>query len=72
MNFQIAHDKLSRSGFQIGNGVVEAKEERIIKSYPMWVNKASEYLVLDNIKDFKNLYQDFLILINGQIIFQHL
>lgn len=31
MNFQIAPDKLSRSGFQIGNGVVEAKEERIIK-----------------------------------------
>ena len=59
MNFQIAPDKLSRSGFQIGNGVVEAKEERIIKSYPMWVNKASEYLVLDNIKDFKKFVSGF-------------
>lgn len=59
MNFQIAPDKLSRSGFQVGNGVIEAKEARIIKNYPVWVNKTSEYIMLDDIKDFKKFISGF-------------
>lgn len=59
MSFQIAPDKLSRSGFQIGNGVVEAKEAKIIKNYPVWVNKTSDYLLMDDIKDFKRFIMGF-------------
>lgn len=59
MDFQIAPNKMVRSSFRIGNGVNEAKDIRIIKNYPVWVNETAQYLIRDNMEDCKKFISGF-------------
>lgn len=59
MDFQIAPNKMSRSSFRIGNGANEAKNIRIIKNYPIWVNKTAMYLIGDDMEDYKKFISGF-------------
>lgn len=59
LHFQIAPRKTSRSKMLIGEGVYEAKEISIIRSYPLWVNKIYDNIMKDSMKDFKKFIRVF-------------
>ncbi|WP_050642156.1 MULTISPECIES: hypothetical protein [Clostridia] len=59
LQLQISPYKISRSRLSIGDKAFEAKDRKIIKNYPMWVNKVLEYMFFDNMKDFKKFRAGF-------------
>ena len=59
MQFQVVPYKLARSTWLMNNKVLTAKDENIIKEYPMWVNKIIEYIQIDNLKDISHFKSGF-------------
>lgn len=59
LQLQISPYKISRSKLSIGDKVYEAKDRKIIKNYPMWVNKVLEYIRFDNLKDIRRFRTGF-------------
>lgn len=59
LQLQISPLKISRSKLSIGDKTYEAKDRKIIKNYPMWVNKVLNYMRLDNLKDFRRFRTGF-------------
>lgn len=59
IQLQITPDKISRSKMFIGKKAYEAKKQKIIKDYPMWVNKANESFLLDDFRDYREFRSGF-------------
>ena len=59
LQFQIVPQKLARSSI-LGNRINIAKDEKVIKNYPMWVNEVFKNIKKDNLKNFKQFRNGFL------------
>lgn len=59
LKLQIAPRKVSRSRMFIGEKAYEIRDEKMIRSYPIWVNKVYDNIILDDLKDFKKFRKGF-------------
>ena len=59
MDLQITSHRMVKSNFELENGVTKVRGEETIKDYPIWINRTAEYMIRDNLKEFKKFVAIF-------------